>query len=837
MLLNKLSQLKKFKLLAKVALGFLLLVVVSAPVASVFGTPVVAVAHAQAQATTTQTTPANGQQIGDCNSLSTCIASVVYIFAVSLPSNIAYITGYIFNFGVQLALNSASYGLNFLSQGWAIVRDIANLSFIFILIYIAYSIIIEAETSGTMTMLAWVIAMALIINFSFFITRVVVDAGNILAVQFYNAIYIKDPSNPSAASPVMQSPIGGTLNQPAVKDLTAGIMNALQVQNLLGSPSFQNFLNRNNGQGSPGTFLVNLGVEVLIFVAVGIFLMIIAFIFLMMGVKFLIRIIILWFAIIASPLAFAAHALPNNKQVMGYYKLWEKHLVESSLYPAVFLFLFFIITQFMNALAGKNGIIPAAFDNGSGGTSVLDSGAVPGFVSIIANVGIRIGLISLLLYYAMQFSDRFSEESSSAARSVVSWAGNKTAGTVGWAARNTAGRGAYAAARSERVQNWAANSVFGRPVMASLKGLEKSSLDFRGAPGLRSVAKQGGINLDNAPKTSYGKKVDDRAKNVAARAKEIGADDAARKKYAKDNPDKYYDAQHGDGAYKLKMAELEKIKEANASAANSTPADHSAEIARLEKEKVEAEKRKESTKVGPAWAEANTTAENAAKEIKRLQDLQKASKAGNDAAKKAIADADKQMKDLPNFGMKKIAELSDDRKKRFYKRLEEKNAANFGWVPVVGGPSRGTLEGVQKARGGSKTEEEEALEHFKHAVLKGAGVGHGHGDKKEGDDEHDPDDHGGGSGKGKKTASKDASDHGHDKKSGGGDHSHDHTSSNGQQIEASMSPEERKKFAREVAVQVEAIRGNNTRGIIEPHNVTTPKPSNDDNKPPTELAA
>ena len=100
----------------------------------------------------------------------------------------AYIGGYVFSFAVQLTLQSVTYSLDFLTSGWTAVRDIANMAFIFILIYIAVVIIFKAETSGTMTMLAWVVVMALLINFSFFLTRVVVDAGNILAVQFYNAI-------------------------------------------------------------------------------------------------------------------------------------------------------------------------------------------------------------------------------------------------------------------------------------------------------------------------------------------------------------------------------------------------------------------------------------------------------------------------------------------------------------------------------------------------------------------------------------------------------------------------------------------------------------------------
>lgn len=110
------------------------------------------------------------------------------MFTVGLASSLAYVGSSVFNIGVQMSLQSAAYSQLFLTSGWGAARDIANMLFIFILIYIAVTIIYSAETHGTMKTLAAVVVMALLINFSFFITRVVVDAGNILAVQFYNAI-------------------------------------------------------------------------------------------------------------------------------------------------------------------------------------------------------------------------------------------------------------------------------------------------------------------------------------------------------------------------------------------------------------------------------------------------------------------------------------------------------------------------------------------------------------------------------------------------------------------------------------------------------------------------
>src|SRR6185369_3602202 len=100
----------------------------------------------------------------------------------------AYVAAYFFDWSISLSLNGTAYALDFVSQGWTTARDIGNMAFLFILLYIAFKIMFEAETNETVHMLVVVIVIALLVNFSFFFTRLAIDAGNILAIQFYNAI-------------------------------------------------------------------------------------------------------------------------------------------------------------------------------------------------------------------------------------------------------------------------------------------------------------------------------------------------------------------------------------------------------------------------------------------------------------------------------------------------------------------------------------------------------------------------------------------------------------------------------------------------------------------------
>src|SRR3989344_5113575 len=66
---------------------------------------------------------------------SKCVAAVVYWIGPGIASIVASIGAYFFSIVVQLSLNSTAYALDFLSTGWTTVRDIANMAFIFILIY------------------------------------------------------------------------------------------------------------------------------------------------------------------------------------------------------------------------------------------------------------------------------------------------------------------------------------------------------------------------------------------------------------------------------------------------------------------------------------------------------------------------------------------------------------------------------------------------------------------------------------------------------------------------------------------------------------------------------
>jgi hypothetical protein len=470
-----------------------------------------------------------------CANASSCIGVIVYVFTVPLMSVFAYVGDWVFSLAVQLSLNSTTYALSFLTSSWAVVRDLANMAFIFILVYLAVTVMFSAETANTMRILATTIIMAILINFSFFITRVVIDTGNILAIQFYNAIQVPNnatlgstsgtpPGTPGStignAVPTAANYITGT-NGANAKDLSATIMQSLGAQNLLGTVSLA--ITTQPGS-SVAQFAQNLITIIIIYLSTAAIFAMLAFAFLTVGFKFIMRIVGLWFIIIAAPAAFAIRSIiyVKNDHPKQWWNQWRDGLIQFSFYPAIFLFMFLLMNVVMRALGqcptgvtpGFNtsngtgcGLIPNIFAGATANAANASAGSTPALITIgsaIANVGLRLGIVLIMLYYGLKAADMIVKTGTGAAASASNWVGRRLGGmTYGLAARGlqrTAGLGGNRLAENAKVRKWAAdeksgfNRLVGKNLIRGGNTLARSSFDLRGLPGVRSgVLGLGGI--------------------------------------------------------------------------------------------------------------------------------------------------------------------------------------------------------------------------------------------------------------------------------------------------------------------------------------------------------
>lgn len=331
------------------------------------------------------------------------IAQIVYVFTVGLGSVVVAFAAGFLSFTVGLSLDSAAYGLTFVSLGWTMLRDIANMAFIFILVYIAMKVMFEAHTAGTMGLLAKVLAVALVINFSFFATRVVIDAGNLISVQFYNAIVATHSSDTSAV--IFRLPFGIS-EEISTPDITGSIMQGINFVSVIGPSTFTQSTADGTGFNNFVTSLITFS---FLYIALGAALFMLAAAFITAGVKFIIRIVMLWMAIITAPLALVAWAFQGGGghgaggHGGGYFIQWRKNLISHAFYPAVFLFVLFLISQFMSA-QGTAGLGGGLIQEAAAGVGSAGLGPI---LAAIINVGVRLAFVLVMLYFAIKAGDYF----------------------------------------------------------------------------------------------------------------------------------------------------------------------------------------------------------------------------------------------------------------------------------------------------------------------------------------------------------------------------------------------------------------------------------------------
>lgn len=98
---------------------------------------------------------------------------------------------YIINFGALYtggAAGGTGSGVGYaIETSWSAVRDFFNIFFIFGLVYLGFKMILGSDESGTKRWLAHLIMAALLVNFSLFITKIIVDFANLIATEIYTA--------------------------------------------------------------------------------------------------------------------------------------------------------------------------------------------------------------------------------------------------------------------------------------------------------------------------------------------------------------------------------------------------------------------------------------------------------------------------------------------------------------------------------------------------------------------------------------------------------------------------------------------------------------------------
>lgn len=201
---------------------------------------------------------------------------------------------------------------------WQFIRDFFNLFFILTLLYTAFTIVFQVASNYKKTLLSIVLA-ALFVNFSFPITRVIIDVANVPMYYFVNQIAAQT---------------GGEQN-----NWLGTVLSASQIKDVL-IP----------GAGNGGTVtLSDTTVSQLIMAIV--FLFIFSITLLILAVLFVVRVAGLLILLIFSSVGFAASVIPGLGKYSGMW--WEKLWQYTFFGPAAMLMLF-VATSFFKEISADN---------------------------------------------------------------------------------------------------------------------------------------------------------------------------------------------------------------------------------------------------------------------------------------------------------------------------------------------------------------------------------------------------------------------------------------------------------------------------------------------------
>ncbi len=389
-----------------------------------------------------------GSATTDCDGLidffadiNICLPYQVGTFSIWLFSWLAGLTGKLLDIAIQISIFDIT---DYFQDGgivetlWQTVRDLANIIFIFALLWISIQTILGLDNAKKY--LATIIISALLINFSLFFTKVIIDASNILAVQFYSAIV---PSGCNTEDRIIE----GCISQK--------IIAVSQLSTIYGTGQNDDGINIDRSTFS-GVVIVSVMGTIFILSLVVAFLLA-SFIFIGRTVAFIVLGVV-------SPLAFVGRILP---QTAGLAKQWWTTLTSQALTAPIFLFFLWIMLKVAEDVVGdqsQGGLVSR--DGNTISSSLLGGGDFkPVFYFIF---------LMILLFYAIKTTQDYAGSIGKRAVNIGSKGLGMASGIGGLVGRQL----------GSRAFGWAAGKISGnnpvsRYTRDRLTAASGASFDFR----------------------------------------------------------------------------------------------------------------------------------------------------------------------------------------------------------------------------------------------------------------------------------------------------------------------------------------------------------------------
>lgn len=241
------------------------------------------------------------------------IQQVLFTFVINVFGFFVWVSGILLNNAIDFFV--IGFGGTFKYSGlgiavnnmWVIIRDFVNLGFIFGLLYIGFKMILGSDGSNTRRWLVNLIIAALLVNFSLFATKFVVDFSNQIAAE----IAVEGLG-------AQQTGVNGKYES----DISQKFFARMGITQIFA---------RKPENGDYGYIM-----------GIAVFLLITTFVFAAGAILLLIRFAALNLFLVLSPLMFIGWVLPFAGDQMS--KYWKKFLGNCFFAPAYLLMLYFSLT-------------------------------------------------------------------------------------------------------------------------------------------------------------------------------------------------------------------------------------------------------------------------------------------------------------------------------------------------------------------------------------------------------------------------------------------------------------------------------------------------------------
>lgn len=369
---------------------------------------------------------------------------------------------------------------------WTFIRDLTNIAIIGIFVFVAICIILGIQSFGQKKFIANILVVAILINFSYLFTIIIINFSNGLSTNIYNQLLLKKAD-------------GGGVGNKFLKDLRVTTLSDA-------SKTYKEIYTKT----SIGNLLMHVLVATIVCLGAGFSLFFAAFLLIA-------RFVMLVFLLLTSSAAFASFMIPSTA---SWWSTWWSTLFKNAfLAPIMFMFMAIALnmSDALSSQLARNG----AF--GDIGTGAIQNSSI----SLLVNYFLVLGMLLAGIIIANRLSTH-------AATRIVGSSALFSAGLAGVAGSFGANFGAYRMqklleAQKDRLKkNTTMDPVEKqRRLMELGRGIERykagAKKDFNplNSSALKGLTKSLGLSGAAAGQlktASYGKLVEDKAKKLAAQA-------------------------------------------------------------------------------------------------------------------------------------------------------------------------------------------------------------------------------------------------------------------------------------------------------------------------------